>query len=40
MRWHTPSCKSMDTEDRDQEGEEESKDDEGDEDSGYLLEEI
>ena len=41
MKWHAHICKSMATEDRDQEEEEESEiDDESDENDGYLLEEI
>ena len=40
MRQHAPSCKSMDTEDKDQEEVKESRNDDSDEDDGYLLEEI
>ena len=38
MRWHVPSCKSMNTEDKDWEEVEKSEDDNGDEDDRYLLE--
>ena len=41
MRQHLPTCKSMATEDKGWEEEEELEaDDDGDEDNGYLLEEI
>ena len=41
MRWHTHACKSMATEDKGWEKEEESKNhNDSDEDDGYLLEEI
>ena len=40
IRWHTTSCESLTTKDKDWEEEEESQGNNGDDDDGYLLEEI